>query len=81
MVERLVFAILIVLTSQQIISARFVLIRLNNDIKDMKGSRKDINDRFVKARQFGSKKQDGKVLSPFSLTLEIISAQKYSING
>ena len=59
MVERLVVTILIVLSSQQIISARFVLIRLNNDIKDVNDSRKDTNDRFVKARPTASKKQDG----------------------
>ena len=77
MVERLVVTILIVLSSQQIISARFVLIRLKNGIKDMNDSREDINDRFVKARQFGSKKQEGNVYSPHSLTLKIISSHSY----
>lgn len=61
MVERLAVTILIALSSQQIISARFVLIRLNNGIKDMNDNGEDVNDRFVKARQFGSKKQEGKV--------------------
>ena len=77
MVVRLVVTILIVLSSQQIISARFVLIRLKNGIKDMNDSREDINDRFVKARQFGSKKQEGNVYSPHSLTLKIISSHRY----
>ena len=60
---------LIVLASQQNISARFVLVRLNNSLKSKNTIGQEMNDKhqtsygkFSKGRDLGVKKVKGKII-------------------
>ena len=67
--KRIVFVISIILASQQIISARYVLVRLNNSLKSKNAIGQEMNDKhqtsygkFSKGRDLGVKKVKGKII-------------------
>ena len=67
--KRIVFVISIILASQQIISARYVLVRLNNSLKSKNAIGQEMNDKhrtsygkLSKGRDLGVKKLKGKII-------------------